>query len=136
MKEIGFVTILVLILCGIVYFSRQSAGTVQDVAANTTFESAINAARAVKGVADAGARRRWVMNIQLIANENQDTAYSAEGENADTLVIASDAIDNASCSAFANGERGSSAAVIGFTEVDCRNRSTGAVYKIPISLDR
>ena len=134
MKEIGFVTALVLIICGITYFSWVPGGTGQDAAANTTYESAINAAKKVKNVADADARRRWVMNLQLTANENQDAVYSAEGENADSLVIASDAIDNASCSAFANGERGSSAAVIGFTGVDCRNRSTGAVYKIPISL--
>lgn len=133
MKEIGFVTALVLILCGIVFWSRQSTVTNQDAAAKTTFESAINAAKKVKSVADADARRRWVMSIQLTANENQDTAYSAEGANADTLIIASDAIDNASCSAFANDERGASAAVIGFTEVDCRNRSTGAVYKMSIS---
>jgi len=136
MKEIGFVAALVLIICGITYFSWIPGSTGQDTTTNTTYESTINAAKAVKGVANADARRRWVMSLQLTANENQDIAYSTDGENIDTLVIASDAIDNASCSAFANGERGSAAAAVGFTQVECRNRSTGAVYKIPISLDR
>jgi hypothetical protein len=132
MKEIGFVATLVLILCGIVYWSR-SSGTSQD-ATTTTYESAINAAKTVKGVADADARRRWVLSLQLTAAQNPDTTYSTEGDNAEILIVRSDDADNASCSASANGELGSSAAAVGFTEIDCRNGSTGAVYKKPISL--
>lgn len=134
MKELAFVTALVLILCGIVYWSRQSAGTGQDAAANTTFESAINSAKAVKGVANAGARRRWVMSLQLTATQGSDEMYSTEGNDADVLVVTSNDFDNTSCLAFANGEHGSAAAAVGFTGVDCRNSSNGATYKIPLAL--
>lgn len=133
MKEIGFVAALVLIICGITYFSWVPGTTGQDPTANTTYESAVNAARAVKGVANADARRRWVMSLQLTAAQDTDTAYSTEGDDADVLVVTSNDVDKASCSTFANGERGSATAAVGFTEVDCRNRSTGAVYKMSIS---
>ena len=136
MKEIGFVAALVLIICGITYFSWIPGSTGQDTTANTTYESAINAAKAVKGVANADARRRWVMSLQLTAAQDADTAYSTEGDDADTLVVTSNDADNAFCSAFANGEHGNAAAAVGFTEVDCRNNSSGSVQKISISLAR
>jgi len=134
MKEIGFVAALVLILCGIVYWSRQSTGINQDSAANTTYESAVRTAKNVKSVADTDTRRRWVLSLQLTAAHDPDTAYAAQGDDADTLVVLSNDADSNSCSVFAKGEHGVAAATIGFTEVDCRNRSTGAVYKMPISI--
>ena len=132
MKEIGFVAALVLIICGITYFSWIPGSTGQDTTANTTYESAINAAKAVKGGANADARRRWVISLQLTAKG--DAIYSTEGDDADILVITSNDADNASCSTFANGTNGSAAAAMGFTKLDCQNSSTGAVYKVPISI--
>lgn len=134
MKEIGFVTALVLIICGMVYWSRHATGIDQDATNKTTYESAISAAKNVKSAADADTRRRWVTSLQLTAAG--DMAYSAEGDNAAVLVVTSNDADNASCSAFASGEHGSAASAVGFTQVDCHNGSNGAVYKIPLALTR
>jgi hypothetical protein len=75
-----------------------------------------------------------VLSLQLTAAQNPETTYSTEGDNAEILIVKSADVDNASCSASASGELGSSAAAVGFTEIDCRNSSTGTVYKKPISL--
>jgi hypothetical protein len=133
MKEIGFVTVLILALCVATYLYRQPALTGTDPSTDTTYESAIKAARAAKGTADAEARRKWVLGLQLTLTQQADgPSYSAEGDNAETLVITSESADRSFCSDFAKSVNGSSAASIGFTEVICRNSSISSEYKMPL----
>jgi hypothetical protein len=136
MRELGFVAALVLILCCITYFSRQTFVSVPSDA-NSKYAPAIKAAENAKQIADAETRRRWILSLQLTAAQSaENPVYTTEGESSEILVVTSNSADSAFCSAFANGEQGAAAASIGFNEVSCRNRSTGGVYNAPISASR
>jgi hypothetical protein len=139
MRELGFVAAVILILCVITYWTRQTAVSLPSAAnsANSEYAPAIKAAQKVKHIADAESRRRWVLSLQLTgAQSAEPQTYTTEGDNAEILVVTSSSADSAFCSAFANGEHGSAAAAIGFIQVNCRNSSTDAVYRMPISLAR
>jgi hypothetical protein len=136
MRELGFVAALILILCCITYYIRQPLVSVPSAAnsANSTYAPAIKAAENAKQIAGADSRRRWVLSLQITAPQSaENPVYATEGENAQILVVTSSSMDSGSCSAFANGEQGSAAALVGFTEVSCRSSSTGGVYDVPIT---
>ncbi len=145
MKVLVLLATVVVILCYITYLTRQRAVGVpvaQKAASTTnsiTYGNAEKAAEnAVKNAA-AEKRRKWILGLQLTANEHPDASrstenpvYTAEGENSEILFITSNFMDNGLCSLFANGDYGSAAAYVGFKVVTCRNRSTGAVYQMPV----
>ena len=136
MREIGFVAALVLIICGFLYFSLKPAGvatTEQD-----KYTSAVNAAKGVSQVVDAANRRKWAAGLQMKALDNSmdNPAYSVGGENSEILVVTANSLRNSICTLFANGEHGIAASDEGFTEVICRDRTTGTEYEIPLTPSR
>jgi hypothetical protein len=141
MRELGFIAALILILCCMTYFTRQTViGVPPDVnSANSTYGPAIKAAENAKQIAGAESRRRWVLSLQLTVKGEpsaENPTYTAEGENSEILAVTSNSMDSRVCLALANGDQGSAAASVGFIDVRCRNSSSGAVYNVPISRSR
>ena len=135
MKEIGFVAALVLIICGFLYFSLKPVGVVTG---EDKYTSAVNAAKGVSQIVKGENRRKWAVGLQMKALDNsmENPSYSVEGENSEILVVTANSMRNSICTLFANGEHGIAASDQGFTEVICRDRSTGAEHEIPLTSTR
>lgn len=138
MRVLGLVAAVVIILCFVTYLLRQPAVNTpgQTDPANgtgrTTYTSAVNAAKNAKLNVSAEARRRWILGLQASDRPTDDAVYTAEGENAEILVITSNSMDSSLCTSFAKGDSGSAAAREGFTAVTCRSRTTAGIYDEPL----
>jgi hypothetical protein len=117
---------------------RQSAVNIpgaQDAAnstGSTTYVLAVNAARNAKLVVGTETRRKWILGLQANERQADNAVYTAEGENAEILVLTSNSMDSSLCTSFAKGDSGSAAAREGFTAVSCRSRTTDGVYDVPL----
>jgi len=138
MRELGFVAALVLILCSLTFFWLPTSGSSptgpDGQAAN--YATAIKAAKNASTFVGSENRRKWIVNFQSRSLEQSgatpsftDGIFSAEGENADVLVMTSNSITSGRCTSFASSEYGAEAAHEGFTQLICRDSSTGASYQ-------
>ena len=139
MKELGFVTALVSVLCLITFLAKTPSevkSELQDanLSNSSTYAATIKAVRATtENAAGAERRRKWAIGLQSSSYQRPNTfenaAYSTEGANAEILVVSVDSVTSVSCTAFAQN---SDAASVGFTSIKCRDASDGAVYDVPI----
>ena len=142
MRILGLLTVVVVILCIFTYYTGQRPNNLLlpeqagNGSAASTYASAIKAAKTAVQNSEAEKRRKFVFGMQLTANEPPQAArsaenpvYTVEGADSEILVVTANSMDNDLCTMFANGEYGSAAAGVGFSNVTCRNRTNGAVYE-------
>ena len=129
MRYLGLLAAIVVMVCVFAYMTRISSTGSQ--ANSQDYGSTVNAVRdSVRNSAGAEQRRKWVVSLQMKSYGLPYGAnYRAEGENAETLVVRSDAMDLTSCSNFASGENGTAAAEMGFTQLSCRTLANGIIQE-------
>jgi hypothetical protein len=132
MRYLGLIAALVLIVCGVTYYTREPVvGPNGQPLGTERYSSAINAARGASKFVDAEKRRRWAVSMQSNDYENPQggqSQYSTAGENSEILVVTSISMDNFRCASIASGSIGTAAAREGFTKLSCRNRSNDLVF--------
>ena len=141
MRYLGLIAAVVLILCGLTYFTSQPVvDPLGQSQGGDRYTSAINAARGVSKNVGAEARKKWALSMQNQSYSNPDSFsaieganFSTDGEFSETLVISAADATGSQCTAFGHSQYGVEAAKQGFTELVCRSHSNGAEYEVPLS---
>jgi hypothetical protein len=75
-------------------------------------------------------RRKWAIAEQMKTSGSAEAVtYRTDGNNAETLIAASDSMNSFLCAKIIDGGAGKGAAAIGFTTISCRTLSGGVIVE-------
>jgi hypothetical protein len=129
MRYLGLLAAIVVMVCIFAYVTRLP--TTGSQANSQDYGTTVNAVReSVRNSAGAEQRRKWAIALQMkTEGPFGSMSYTADGENAETLVVRSDSMDLTTCSSFVKGENGTAAAEMGFSRLSCRTTSNGIIQE-------
>ena len=130
MRYLGLMAAIVVLACVFAYVMNLPSKTSRDGDSNS-YGNTINSVRStIKAASGAEQRRKWAIAQQMKTYGSTETfRFSTGGENAETIVVASENMDSLMCSRLASGEIGTNAAEVGFRSISCRTTADGIVVE-------